>query len=69
VWPNPTIGPNLVPAKLAGLLVTSGAVRAMELDINGVVFASLSVHPDPQRPDQVQGSLLLAAMAPPPSTC
>jgi hypothetical protein len=61
-------GPNLVPAQLAQLLVAGGAVRAMELDINHLwVFAALFGHPDPQRPDQVQGRSLIAAMTPSPN--
>jgi hypothetical protein len=61
-------GPNLLPAQLAQLLITAGAVRAMELDINHLwVFASLFVHPDPQRPDLLQGNSLMAAMTPNPN--
>jgi hypothetical protein len=60
-------GPNMVPAQLAHLLVTAGAVRAMELDINHMwVFATLFVHPDPQHPELVQGQPVLPGMTPTP---
>jgi hypothetical protein len=58
-------GPNLVPAQLAQLLISGGALRAMQLDINHLwVFAALFTHPDPQLPGMVQGQPLLSGMTP-----
>jgi len=60
-------GANIVPAQLAQLLITGGAVRAMQLDINHLwVFAALFSHPDPQHPELVQARLLLPGMGPVP---
>jgi hypothetical protein len=61
-------GPNLVPALLAQLLISGGALRAMQLDINHMwVFAALFTHPDPQLPEMVQGQPLLSGMTPTPN--
>nr|MDQ6949727.1 phosphodiester glycosidase family protein [Actinomycetota bacterium] len=58
-------GPNLVPAQLAELLLSGGAVRAMQLDINHLwVFAIAFAHPDPSHPESVQGQALLPGMTP-----
>lgn len=60
-------GPNVVPAQLAALLVSAGAVRAMELDINHKwVFGADYAHPGPTA-DAVQGTKLLAGMGPDPA--
>jgi hypothetical protein len=60
-------GTNLVPAQLAQLLLSGGAVRAMQLDINHMwVFAAVFVHPDPTHPESSQGEALLAGMTPTP---
>jgi hypothetical protein len=61
-------GPNLVPAQLAVLLLSAGAVRAMQLDINHLwVFAAAFTHPDPTHPEAVQGQALLPGMTPTPT--
>jgi len=61
-------GPSLVPAQLAQLLLSGGAVRAMQLDINHLwVFATAFVHPDPNHPEAVQGQALLSGMTPTPN--
>jgi hypothetical protein len=61
-------GTNLVPAQLAQLLLSVGAVRAMELDINHMwVFAAAFSHPDPAHPEAVTAQGLLAGMTPTPA--
>lgn len=61
-------GPNLVPAQLAQLLLSAGAVQAMQLDINHLwVFAAAFVHPDATQPEAVQGQALLSGMTPTPN--
>jgi len=59
-------GPNLTPAALAALLVTAGATRAMEYDINPqwVLFASFT--DGPGSPPSTVGAKLLPAMNYPP---
>ncbi len=58
-------GANMVPAQLAQLLVSGGAIRAMETDINHLwVFAALFSHPDRAHPESVTGIPLLAGMTP-----
>ena len=60
-------GVNVVPAQLAQLLISAGAIRAMELDINHLwVFASAFSHPDPARPEVVTAAPLLPGMTPTP---
>ena len=62
------IGVNAVPAQLAQLLITGGAIRAMQLDINHLwVFGVLFSHPDPKHPDLVQAQPVLPGMGPAPS--
>jgi hypothetical protein len=59
------VGTNAVPAQLAALLISAGAIRAMELDINHLwVFASAFSHPDPAHPDVVTAAALLPGMTP-----
>jgi hypothetical protein len=61
-------GPNLVPAQLAQLLLSAGAVRAMQLDINHMwVFAAVFTHPDLAAPESVQGQAILPGMTPTPT--
>ncbi|HEX3427140.1 MAG TPA: hypothetical protein VHT30_13475 [Acidimicrobiales bacterium] len=60
-------GPNLVPAQLAQLLLSGGAVRAMQLDINHLwVFAARFDHPSLTDPEVVVGQALLPGMTPTP---
>ncbi len=57
-------GPNLSPADLAHLLISAGAVEAMELDINPmwVTFSTYATAPGQNDPAQVVGSLLVPGM-------
>lgn len=58
-------GANVVPAQLAQLLISVGAIRAMELDINHLwVFATAFSHPDPAHPEVVTAAALLPGMTP-----